>query len=371
MACRDRGSVVTPKRKKTNVPSGKASRSEPVAIIPHEIGDPSEFGSLIEPYRRELHLHCYRLLGSLHDAEDLVQETMLRAWQRFDTFKGNASLRTWLYSIATHACFDVLRQRQSRPQLTLPHASISLPASLEEAPAGSGRIEPYPDLWPTEMTSNPETRSIKREHVSLAFLTTLQLLPPRQRAILILADVLDWQAREIGELLEISASAVHSALYRARATLARQYHTEEREEKQGMSADAATQTLLQRYMHAWETDDVVGLVALLKEDATFTMPPLPWLYRGPAAIRAVLASLHFGPEEQSRWQLYPTGANAHPAFIVYRAENGGPYQAQGIQVVTLDSSRPSRQIADVTTFMDASLVPLFGFSLEVFPQELR
>ncbi|HEY6406821.1 MAG TPA: RNA polymerase subunit sigma-70 [Ktedonobacteraceae bacterium] len=173
--------------------------------------DPSEFISLIEPYRRELHLHCYRLLGSFHEAEDLAQETMLRAWQYFDTFKGQASPRTWLYRIATNACLDALKKRLPRtlPMTISPAADPLLP--LAPAWAESTWLEPILDSWLVEATEDPAARYSRRESVSLAFLTALQLLPPRQRAILLLSDVLDWRASEIASLLSISVSAVNSA----------------------------------------------------------------------------------------------------------------------------------------------------------------
>ena len=329
-------------------------------------GDPSEFSSLIEPYRRELHLHCYRLLGSLHEAEDLVQETMLRAWQYFDTFKGQASLRTWLYRIATNACLDALKKRLPRtlPMTISPASDPLLP--LASAWAESTWLEPIPDSWLVEATEDPAARYSRRESVSLAFLTALQLLPPRQRAILLLSDVLDWRASEIASLLSISVSAVNSALHRARVTLAKQYHTHDQERGEGLRANAATQALLERYLHAWDTEDVDGLVALMKEDATFTMPPSPSWYRGREAIRAVLTVQAFAPLAQNRWHFSPTRANGCPAFAVYRAAGlEGTFRAFGIQVVTLDDSASGLLIADVTTFLDPSLLPSFGFPPEL------
>ena len=353
---------MTEQRRKTGTPS-----HEPGGVdLAVTTGDSAVFSSRIEPYRRELHLHCYRLLGSLQDAEDLVQETMLRAWQHFDTFKGHASLRTWLYTIATNACLDTLKKRLPR---TLP-AAASPPMNpltpIAQAPAESIWLEPIPDIWLAEATDNPEARYSRRESVSLAFLTVLQLLPPRQRAILLLSDVLDWRASEIAHLLSTSVSAVNSVLHRARVTLAQNYHTEKHERMQASSADRATNELLKRYMNAWETDDILGLVALLKEDATMSMPPSPsWLW-GREAIRAFLTSTAFGSEVQSKWHLYATGANAQPAFVVYRAnEPYGSYRAFGIQVVTIEGSTAVRHITDITTFTVPSLVTSFGFPLEL------
>lgn len=329
-------------------------------------GDPSEFTSLIEPYRRELYLHCYRLLGSLHDAEDLVQETMLRAWQYFDTFKGQASLRTWLYRIATNACLDALKKRSPRtlPVKVTPEADPLHP--LAPAWAESTWLEPISDSWLAEATEDPAARYTRRESVSLAFLTVLQLLPPRQRAILILSDVLDWRASEIASLLSISVSAVTSALHRARVTMAKQYHTDERERGESLAVDAATQALLERYLHAWETEDVDELVALMKEDATFTMPPSPSWYRGRAAISTVLTTQAFAPLAQNRWHFSPTRANGCPAFAVYHATGlDRTFRAFGIQIIALNVNAPGLLIADITTFLDPSLLPFFGFPPEL------
>ncbi len=328
----------------------------------------SDQSALFEPYRWELQLHCYRLLGSLHDAEDLVQDTMLRAWQRFDTFKGASSLRTWLYAIATHACLDALKKRTPR---TLP--LVASPASdphNRPAPAVAEALwlEPYPDHWLAEAMENPEARYTRRESVSLAFLTVLQLLPPRQRAILLLSDVLDWRASEIAQLLELTVSAVNSALHRARVTLAQHYHPDGEARAQDRQADTATSALLTRYMQAWETDDIAGLVALLKEEATFSMPPFPSWYRGPAATRTLLTwapsgrSPFFGAGAPRQWRLVPTGANRQPAFAAYRLDPAsGSYRAWGIHVLTCDESAPARQIADLLLFAAPALVTSFGF----------
>jgi len=331
----------------------------------------SDSGPLIEPYRRELLLHCYRLLGSLHDAEDAVQETMLRAWRHFDTFtfKGPGSLRTWLYTIATNTSLDTLKKRSPR---TLPTAAS--PASDPKRPVAPRSaealwLEPFPDTWLASaevQAENPEARYTRQESVSLAFLTALQLLPSRQRAILILSDVLDWRASEIAHLLEISVSAVNSALHRARVTLEKNYSTDKREMEQVYLADAATNMLLSHYVHAWETDDIGGLVALLKEDAILSMPPVPSWYRGREAIRAILLAVVFQSGVQNRWRLYPTRANGQPAFVVYRAdESKSSYRAFSVQVVTLDGSRLPRQIAEVTAFLDPSLVTSFGYPLQL------
>jgi RNA polymerase sigma-70 factor (ECF subfamily) len=215
-------------------------------------GDASEFISLIEPYRRELHLHCYRLLGSLHEAEDLVQETMLRAWQHFDTFKGQAQLGTWLYRIATNACLDALKKRLPRtlPVAVSPAADPLHP--LAPAWAESTWLEPYPDSWLAEATERrTRQRAIPDAKVSRSLFSSFFNCsrPANERSC---------------------CSAVNSALHRARVTLSKQYHADEQKRGEVLRADAATQALLERYLRAWETEDVDGLVALMKEDATFS-----------------------------------------------------------------------------------------------------
>ena len=328
-------------------------------------GDSSEFSTRIEPYRRELQLHCYRLLGSLEDAEDLVQETMLRAWRHHDTFGGRATLRTWLYTIATNACLDILKTRQPR---TLPAAAFPVSGprtSIAPPPTESIWLEPCPDLWLAEATDYPEAHYSRRESVSLAFLAAIQLLPPRQRAILLLSDVLDWHAREIARLLLTTVSAVNSALHRARVTLETNYHSEQQARMRLDSADGATSELLRRYVTAWETDDIDGLVALLKEDGTMSMPPSPSWVRGRDAIRAFLSATAFG-EMRSHWHLYRTAANGQPAFAVYRTDaSQGPRRAFGIQLVAIQGSAANSLIADVTTFIIPGLFTAFGFPHEL------
>src|SRR5829696_1845212 len=258
-------------------------------------GDSQRFSELAEPFRRELQVHCYRILGSLHEAEDMVQETMLRAWKRLESYEGRASFRSWLYKIATNACLDALDQRRSR-RLLPPQCIPAADPHMQIAPPSPEFvwIEPIPDEWLEDIsTPNPETRYTESESISLSFLTALQTLPPRQRAVLILRDVLDFSANETAEILELTVSSVNSALHRARVTLSKRYQGQEPEISTNSLNDERTQWLLDHFVQAWESADVDGLVALLKEDAAFAMPPSPSWYQGPAAIGIFAAATVF------------------------------------------------------------------------------
>ncbi len=353
---------MTPEQSKIHSPLSNPESTDAVTFTPNL----SDSSALIEPYRQELYLHCYRFMGSLHDAEDLVQETMLRAWQRFETFKGLSSLRTWLYAIATHACLDTLKKRSPRTLPTVTYPVVEPDGSLPRPSPEVPWLEPFPDAWLDETTYNPEARYTRRESVSFAFLTALQLLPPRQRAILILSDVLDWHAAEVAQLLVMSILAVNSALRRARVTLTKNYQRDEQKVQPVNYADTATSILLQRYVHAWENDDVVGLVALLKEDAMLSMPPFASWYQGREAIQAMLSMAAFDPEKPAHWRLSPTQANGQAAYVLYRkARATGKYQAFGIQLVSLIPGVSNQQIAEIMIFMTPSLVPFFDLPLSL------
>lgn len=327
-------------------------------------GDAEKFSELTEPYRRELQVHCYRILGSLHEAEDMVQETMLKAWKRLDTFEGRASFRAWLYKIATNTCLDYLDQQRSRRFLP----NISLPSSdpqngiLPPAPEMIW-LEPFPDEWVGDPSvTNPEARYTDTESISLSFLTALQVLPPRQRAVLILRDVLDFSAAETAEVLEMTVSSANSALHRARTTLSQRYHAQHLERSASSPTDERIQWLLDHFVRAWEDADVDGLVALLKEEAILAMPPSPSWYQGRDAIGLFVAATIFADggmfsgKARHRWRLLPTGANASPAYAIYQRDANNNYQAFGILLLTHEEHR----LTQIISFIDPSLPPYFG-----------
>jgi RNA polymerase sigma-70 factor (ECF subfamily) len=327
-------------------------------------GDPQSFSELTEPFRRELQVHCYRILGSLHEAEDMVQETMLKAWKRLGTYEGRASFRAWLYKIATNTCLDFLDQRRTRRLLPLdanpasdPNASILPPASEMTW------LEPFPDEWLHDPRAiNPEARYTDSESISFSFLTALQYLPSRQRAVLILRDVLDFSANETAEVLEITVSSANSALHRARKTLSQNYKEEHSDQP---PTDERSRWLLEHFVRAWETADVEGLVELLKEDAILAMPPSPSWYQGQAAIRRFVSLTVFGEGEMfrgkadNRWRLMPTRANASLAFALYQRNEKEEYQAFGLHALEYDKEGITRLIS----FIDPSLISRFGFPM--------
>jgi RNA polymerase sigma-70 factor, ECF subfamily len=317
--------------------------------------DQEGFGMLVEPHRRELKAHCYRMMGSVQDAEDMVQETFLRAWRRRDTFEGRASFRAWLYRIATNVCLDTLKRR---PRRAVPVTRQSVSTLVEPIPPSVMEpvwLEPYPDDLLTVGDSGPEGQFSARENITLAFIAALHLLPPRQRAVLILRDVLDWQANEVAELLDMTVSAVKSALHRARTTLASHDYAPDTEPDAARVLNEVSQAQLEDYVRAWETADVDALLRLLKDDATFSMPPIPSWYRGRETIGGLTAKTVFSGQANGRWRLLPTRANGQTAFGLYRQTEYGGYAAYGIQVLTFDRNL----IADIITFRSPDLFPHF------------
>jgi RNA polymerase sigma-70 factor (ECF subfamily) len=302
------------------------------------IGDSAEaFGELTDPYRRALLMHCYRMLGSIDDAEDAVQETLIRAWNGRATFRLAISFRAWLYRIATNTCLDAIGLRR-------------------RVGAGGERlgVGPFPDDLLEETTAGPETRYDSHESISLAFLTALQLLPPRQRAVLILRDVLSWRAAEVAELLELSVPAVNSALHRARATIASRYAPAGGGDRPALATPAKLRALLERYVQAWESADVAGLVALLRDDAVVSMPPGITVI-GREAIAAFLAGSVF--VDGLRIRLRPVQANSGQGFVVYSG-TAADDRLRGYAVLLVDTDGGS--IARMSVFAQAALCPLWA-----------
>lgn len=309
--------------------------------------DLSHFDRLVGPYRRELKVYCYRMLGSEHEAEDLVQDTFLRAWRGLDRFEGRGSVRGWLYSIATNACLTAISNR-GNVRRVLPDSQGPPTTERPGGPPNSeiGWLEPYPDselAGIADGAAGPAARYELRESVRLAFVAAIQQLPSRQRAVLLLCDVLGWSAQETALLLGSSTASVNSALQRARSTLEKRYC---KEPDRGRSAPNERQRqLLERYVQAWEGADLDGFVNLLKKDATFRMPPWSQWYQGRESIRAFFQVVW---KSYGGFRLVSTSANCQPAFAIYtRAKTELGWRAHSIQVLDLDKG----SIVSLTKFM--------------------
>jgi RNA polymerase sigma-70 factor (ECF subfamily) len=318
-------------------------------------GDADAFRELIGPHRRELQVHCYRILGSAQDAEDALQETLLAAWQGIGGFEGRASIRTWLYQVATSRCLNALRTASRRPQMNWPPSGLDLPE-----PSRLGEVfwlEPYPDVLLEGLADNapgPEARYEATEAISLAFVTALQLLAPRQRAVLILRDVLGFRASEAASILETTEEAVTSALKRARATLQRQLPAAAGQDPPPPPDSAAERELIARLTRAYDAGDVDGIVALLTDDVQLRMPPVPLEYRGRELAARFLSVVAF--RQGRTYRLAATRANGQPAFGSYvRDPLTGVAHANGLLVLTLAGDR----ISAITRF-DNSVLPRFG-----------
>jgi RNA polymerase sigma-70 factor (ECF subfamily) len=315
-------------------------------------GDGRAFGELVEPYRRELHVHCYRILGSVADAEDATQDTLISAWQALPGFEERASLRTWLYRIATSRCLNMLRSASRHPAVSLPDVRLPEPTQLGEVTW----LEPYPDALLDGMpgtAASPEARIEFQEAISLAFVTALQLLPPRQRAVLILRDVLDFSAREVAGMLQASEQSVTSALKRARATLAHELPTAG-QEPPAPAGSREERDLVDRLTRAFEASDVDRIVTLLTEDVWLRMPPVPLEYQGRELARQFFAAVAF--RQHRRYRLVPTRANGQPALGVYlRDPHAQIAHAFGLFVLTLRGDR----VSSITRF-DNSALAHFG-----------
>ena len=319
------------------------------------------FERLAEPFRREIKLHCYRMLGSLHEAEDAVQETYLRAWRSFSSFDAGSSdepgsFRAWLYRIATNACLNALEGRKHQQRYLPDQLGPARPPKLEGGPAlDVPWLEPYPDAnleGFADAAPNPEARYTARESVQLAFVAAIQQLPPRQRAALMLCDVLGWASAEAASLLDASTASINSALQRARQTLSDRYS--DRRPPLESRTTPAQQQLLGRYLQAWEGHNVDGFVALLKADATAVMPPWLQWFMGREVIGTFFAAAW---KTCAGLHLVPTSANGQPAFAIYEFSSADKrWNAHSIHVLTLESDA----ISAITLFLDSGLFHEFG-----------
>ena len=319
-------------------------------------GDSHAFEELVGPYRRELHVHCYRILGSIHDAEDMLQETLLAAWQALDGFDGR-SLRAWLYRIATNRCRNYLRDATRRPKV----ATMSEPTSPFTNAVHSDDpwwLEPYPDSLIEDHTPGPEARYNARESIALSFVAGLQRLPTHQRAALVLRDVLGFSAAEVAEMLEVTSASVNSALQRARAALP---NTRDPESIALPRAKPAADVVA-RFVDAFQGGDIEGVVALLTDDAKVTMPPEPFEFRGRQAITAFYRTQELW---ERRITLVPTSANHQPAFGYYLADpHADLHRFGGILVLAVVHD----QISAITRFNDRSLLARFGLPRTLPPR---
>ncbi len=311
------------------------------------------FSELVAPWRADVQAHCYRMLGSLHDAEDATQETLLRGWRSIDTFEGRSSPRTWLMRIATNVCIDSAGRSGAR---AVP-MDLSAP-SPRAVPDGRPRtdvawLQPYPDLALGDVRESPHARYELKESVELAFITALQRLPANQRAALLLFDVLGFSAREVADIMGTSTASVNSALQRARTIISTDRPELSQQQNLRALADPGLTRVVAAFIDAVERADTEALIGLLTEDATWSMPPLPHWYRGHDAIRDFLNRMAL----RADWRRVPTWANGQPAVAGYLAgPDTGAYTAYVIDVLTLRGGR----IAEVTAFIDADLFPFFG-----------
>ena len=319
-------------------------------------GNGDAFAQLVSPYRGELRAHCYRMLGSVHDAEDALQETLLRAWRGLARFEGRSSLRSWLYTVATNAC---LRAIERRPKRILPidygPASADPHGELGEPLTESVWIEPYPDerLEVPDGLAGPDARYEQREGVELAFIAALQHLPAQQRAVLILRDVLGYTGAEVAATLDTNPDAVYSALQRAHKSVEQRLPEQTQQATLRSLGDDRLRELVEVYVDACERQDVDALAARLAEDAALTMPPVPTWYRG----RDVIATFLQQRPLAERWRVLPIRANGQPAFGHYRWDEAlQAFIARAVSVLTLDGD----QIAEITAFREPELLERFG-----------
>jgi RNA polymerase sigma-70 factor (ECF subfamily) len=343
----------------TAAPSAALATNERELLKAARNGDQDAFAGLVEPYRRQLHVHCYRMLGSYADAEDALQETLLRAWRGLPRFEGRSSLRSWLYRIATNTS---LRAIERRPKRVVP---------IDYQPAGDPHddvadpvndpiwLEPYPDSeLGLQGPAGPEARYEQREAVELAFIAAIHTLPARQRAVLILRDVLGFSARETAAVLETTPPSIDSALQRAHKAVDDRLPSESQQQTLRLLGDDALSDLVERFIAAWEQHDVDALVSMLAEDARIVMPPHPSWYRGREQVALFLRSNPLRADR--RWKLVATSANGQPALAAYRWDDqADTYTPHGISVLTVRGNR----VEEIMAFLDPELLEPFALPI--------
>jgi RNA polymerase sigma-70 factor (ECF subfamily) len=318
--------------------------------------DEATFGAQVERHRRELQVHCYRMLGSLEDSEDLVQETFLRAWRKRDTYAGRASVRAWLYRIATNACLDALERRPRR--LPPPAGPVVASPGIAAPPRSEVTwLQPVPDELLAASEAEPDAAAVEKETIELAFMVAIQHVPPRPRAVLIVRDVLGWSANETAALLDTSVAAVNSALQRARATMKEQLPERRAEWAPGADPSEQERALLQRYVDAVDQGDAAAVAALIREDATFTMPPDPQWWAGRDAMVAAWLEGGFGTEAIGEFRCTVTYANRQPAVANYVRKPGDTeFRPLAIDVLRIEDG----MVADITAFTGDAMFAAFG-----------
>jgi RNA polymerase sigma-70 factor (ECF subfamily) len=321
-------------------------------------GDERAYQQLVEPYRRELHAQCYRMLGSPHDADDAVQDALLRAWRGLAGFAQRSSVRTWLHKITANVCLAMLEKRP-RQALPVDYGPPADPDGADWAVADSW-VQPYPDrrLGPEPGLAAPAARYEQRESVELAFMAACQHLVPRQRAVLLLRDVLGFSAKEVANLLDTTVASVTSALQRARTTVRERLPEQSQQANLRSLGDARVRRLVESYVEAWERADLDAILAMLADDATFTMPPhLTW-FRGRDAIARFIPQ---GPFTE-RWRLVPARANGQLAFGCYAwRDEAGAYVGNSIDLLTVRDGK----IAQITAFLTPEILPAFGLPTQL------
>jgi RNA polymerase sigma-70 factor, ECF subfamily len=342
--------------------SGSTGSAEGALLEAARDGSEDAYRRLVEPHRAELLAHSYRMLGSLADAEDALQDALLRAWRGLGEFEGRSSVRTWLYAITTNACLALIERRAKR-MLPVDYGPPADPHDASEVPlVESVWVEPYPDeaLGVEDGLAGPEASYERRESVELAFIAALQHLPARQRAALILRDVLGFSAREVAESLETTVASVNSALQRARKTVDERLPGQSQQATLRSLGDKGVRDLVERYVDAWERGDAAAILAMLAEDATFGMPPDPTWYRGRDAIATFLPR---GPLA-ARWRFVPTRANGQLAFGTYSWDPAtGVYEAHALDVLTVDGAR----VKEITAFRAPEAFAAFDLPEQVPP----